>query len=230
MAAPAPVINPEYPARRHYQQEGVAAEYDRRRFTSWFGRNSDRREKLALRRAMAHLPDGSTVLELACGTGRMTEVATAAGFRIVGLDISQAMLRGAVQRIGGEPYLMGFVRGQSESMPLRDGSVDAVMSYRFLPHLPEPTRRTVFREIHRVTRRFAVLQYSTTRSLLFWLRRARETITGKRKRRGMTHRAILRELRQAGFREIATVAALAGIGESHVVVVERVAPEPAPSP
>ncbi len=157
----------DYTARHHYQEPEASQNYDRRRFSTLYGRAVDRLEKRALRRALRTLPPGSVVLELACGTGRMTEVAIRMGYRVLGLDISRGMLDNAVQRVGADPHLIGLVRGQSETIPLETGSVDAVMVCRFLPRLDSAARPQVFREIHRVSRRYAVLQFSSARSVLF---------------------------------------------------------------
>ena len=211
---------PSYRASRHYQQAEVADDYDRRRFATRWGRGVDRLEKRALQRAYALLPAGSVVFELACGTGRMTEVTSRQGFTTAGLDISFAMLRNAQRRLAGHAGLLGFVRGQSESLPIRDRSVDAVMTYRFLPHLKAEDRDRVYREIRRVTRRYAVLQFSTTRSVLFWLRRVRDRWKGKPRRNGISHGDFVREIRRVGFSEKAAFFALPGVAETCVALVE----------
>jgi ubiquinone/menaquinone biosynthesis C-methylase UbiE len=216
-----PAASSDYSARHHYQQPQVAQSYDRERFTSVWGKGADRLEKRALRRALRLVPPGSVVLELACGTGRMTEVAIRLGYRVVGLDISKGMLSNAVRRVGGEPHLVGLVRGESESIPLRAQCVDAVMTYRFLHHLDPAARRRVYGEIRRVSRRYAVLQFSTTRSVLFWIRQWRDRRRGKETRIALPHARFIQELEAAGFRERKTTFAFPGIAETYVTLLER---------
>jgi SAM-dependent methyltransferase len=47
------------------------------------------------------LPEGSTVLDIGCGTGRHTVGLAQAGFRVTGVDISEAMLQKARERAEG---------------------------------------------------------------------------------------------------------------------------------
>ena len=213
--------HPDYSARHHYQQAEVHQVYDQRRFTSLWGKGVDRLEKRALRRAMRGLPPDALVLELACGTGRMTEATVGMGFRVLGLDISFGMLRNALRKVGRNSRLVGLVRSQAESLPVPDGAVDAVMTYRFLHHLGTSDRQRVYSEMRRVSRRYAVLQFSTTRSLLFWLRQWRDRWKGKEPRIGLPHRQFIRELETAGFRERTTAWALPGLAETYVTLFER---------
>lgn len=219
----------DYTARHHYQEPEASQNYDRRRFSTLYGRAVDRLEKRALRRALRTLPPGSVVLELACGTGRMTEVAIRMGYRVLGLDISRGMLDNAVQRVGADPHLIGLVRGQSETIPLETGSVDAVMVCRFLPRLDSAARPQVFREIHRVSRRYAVLQFSSARSVLFnwrvwWARRR-----GKEPRITAPKAQLIQELRDAGFQERLTAYVLPGVAQTYVTVLERSDPPASPA-
>jgi ubiquinone/menaquinone biosynthesis C-methylase UbiE len=213
--------HPDYPARHHYQRPESSENYDRRRFSSVYGAFVDRLEKRALRRMLRHLPSEAVVLELACGTGRMTQVATTMGLRVVGLDISRGMLDNAVRRVGGDPHLMGWIRGESETLPLASGSVDAVMSCRFLPRLNAEGRSQVFREIHRVSRRYAVLQFSTAWSVLFRFRVWWAVRHGKTPRFTAPRSQILAELEAAGFRERRTAFVLPGVAQTYVTLLER---------
>src|ERR1700752_3611843 len=52
---------------------------------------------------MAARQYGDPVLELGCGTGRITLAIAEAGYRIVGLDISERMLERALEKRGAMP-------------------------------------------------------------------------------------------------------------------------------
>jgi demethylmenaquinone methyltransferase/2-methoxy-6-polyprenyl-1,4-benzoquinol methylase len=65
---------------------------------------------------------GDRLLDVACGTGDIAEMAQARGAEVIGLDFAVEMLRGARQR--GIPA--GFVQGDAGRMPLPDASVQAV--------------------------------------------------------------------------------------------------------
>ena len=66
------------------------------------------------------LPPGSRVLDLACGTGDLCRVLTAAGYRAVGVDRSAGMLASART---GSP----LVRGDALDLPVPDGGVDGLV-------------------------------------------------------------------------------------------------------
>lgn len=74
---------------------------------------------------------GLTVLDAGCGTGRYAAMLTAAGAaRVIALDRSPSMLRAAAPR-------SRLVRADFVRLPLRDGSVDLVVSGLALPDAPQ---------------------------------------------------------------------------------------------
>lgn len=78
------------------------------------------------------LRPGALVLDAGCGTGRHATYFAGRGFRTVGVDVTQAMLRRAQATPGA-----AFVRGDLEALPLRSRSVDAAVCSLALCHLPE---------------------------------------------------------------------------------------------
>ncbi|MET9951288.1 class I SAM-dependent methyltransferase [Streptomyces sp. NPDC006339] len=78
------------------------------------------------------LPPGTrTVLDLACGTGLVTERLARTGLAVYGADAAHAMLRTAVGRVPGR-----VVRADARRLPLPDGSVDAVTAVWLLHLVP----------------------------------------------------------------------------------------------
>lgn len=75
---------------------------------------------------MALLPGGGgTVLDLGCGTGRLLERLRRGYDRVIGIDISEDMLRAATaRRTDG----IGLILGDFQRMPLADGCCDAVLA------------------------------------------------------------------------------------------------------
>lgn len=65
------------------------------------------------------LPHGSTVLDLACGTGDFCKGLAGAGLRSVGMDLSYGMLAAARTEVP-------LVQGDALRLPVPDGSVDGV--------------------------------------------------------------------------------------------------------
>jgi demethylmenaquinone methyltransferase / 2-methoxy-6-polyprenyl-1,4-benzoquinol methylase len=67
------------------------------------------------------LPAGAVVLDLACGTGALGDMAHRAGYRVVGADISAGMLAGRAERGTA-------VQCDASSLPFATASFDGVVS------------------------------------------------------------------------------------------------------
>lgn len=87
-----------------------------------------------------------TLLDIGCGTGRVTQVLAQRANRTIGLDIAQGMLSYAAQRYPGICWLAG----DAEALPLQSNSVDCVFSSMALQWCEEPGR--VLQELQRVLR------------------------------------------------------------------------------
>src|SRR5688572_2033948 len=94
------------------------------------------------------VPKGGLVLDAPCGTGVLADFLRGQGFRVLGADISPAMLEVARER----GPVVGHVRADLERPPLRARSVDAVVSARFLMHLPDELRPRVLRALASLAR------------------------------------------------------------------------------
>ncbi len=68
------------------------------------------------------LGPGDRLVDIACGTGDLSELARERGARVVGMDFAREMLRGADRR----GIDAGFVQADVASLPLDDGSVTAI--------------------------------------------------------------------------------------------------------
>jgi arsenite methyltransferase len=103
----------------------------------------------------AQIRKGDTVLDLGSGAGNDCFVARAlAGKtgRILGLDFSDAMLEKARQNVGKLGFTnVEFIRGDIESMPIPDNTVDVVVSNCVLNLVPD--KKKAFSEIHRVLKK-----------------------------------------------------------------------------
>lgn len=87
---------------------------------------------------------GDTVLDLACGTGDLAELAAARGARVLGVDFARKMLLGA-QRRGIRAQL---VQADAGALPLTDGCVTAAACGFSLRNFE--SLAPVFRELARV--------------------------------------------------------------------------------
>jgi ubiquinone/menaquinone biosynthesis C-methylase UbiE len=87
--------------------------------------------------ATGYRPTGQErVLELGCGAGRMTWAIADRTGRVVGVDISEGMLKLARTHLSGRGDV-SLVRTDGSSLaPFRSGSVDLVISNAVFQHLP----------------------------------------------------------------------------------------------
>ncbi|BBY05858.1 methyltransferase domain-containing protein [Mycobacterium noviomagense] len=86
-----------------------------------------------------NIPQGGIVLDVGCGPGNVTASlahATGPGGLALGVDVSEPMLARAVQAQAGPQ--VGFMRADAQRLPLRDETVDAVVSIAVLMLIPDP--------------------------------------------------------------------------------------------
>ncbi|MFF9909829.1 class I SAM-dependent methyltransferase [Streptomyces sp. NPDC013457] len=95
-------------------------------------------------------PGARTLLDLACGTGLVTERLTRPDLRVYGADAASGMARRAVRRVPG-----GIVLADARRLPFPDASVDAVSAV-WLLHLV-PFTAAIVAEAARVLRPGGVL-------------------------------------------------------------------------
>jgi SAM-dependent methyltransferase len=99
----------------------------------------------------AGLPRG-LVADVGCGPGRDTAELRTRGLRVVGLDLSDAMLRA-----GGLP---GVAQADMRALPLRDGSLDGIWCQAALLHIPHGYAQRVLSEFARTVRPGGLLHIS----------------------------------------------------------------------
>ncbi|MCK5116388.1 MAG: methyltransferase domain-containing protein [Candidatus Aegiribacteria sp.] len=102
--------------------------------------NTNRVEKIIS--DLAEKTDGGNLLDIGCGTGFVIDIAKKYFDRVVGIDLTQAML----DEINPAENVTVYI-GDSEDMQFDDESFDVCTAYSFLHHLPdfEPTVNEVFR-------------------------------------------------------------------------------------
>jgi ubiquinone/menaquinone biosynthesis C-methylase UbiE len=150
-------------AKVRYQDENVAASYDEVRFTRPIGRVIDALEKRAFRRALRHvrgiMPQPS-VLDIPCGTGRITELLLAQGLTVLGGDISEPMIEIARGKLAPLGHQIAFRRLDVDNLDLPDRSFDVITCIRLLNHLMPRERARALHEMSRVSRRFVIANVS----------------------------------------------------------------------
>ncbi len=155
--------------------DAIAPRYDLVNRTMTFG--LDVRWRKQSLRALG-LPPGSTVLDLACGTGDFLRLLRTGGYRAVGMDLSWGML--AANRTG-----MPLAQADGADLPVATGAVDGITCGYALRNFTELA--AVFHEFGRIVRpggRISLLEVSEPdRGLLraghrIWFRRVVPLIGG----------------------------------------------------
>lgn len=123
----------------------LAPAYDASRFENSYGRFIDARERALLRKWLP--PNATRVLELGCGTGRLS------GFATIATDASKASLALAHKR----QTATRFAAADAEHLPLPSAAFDAVFAFHLLMHLETTAIHNIFGEAARVLRPGGVL-------------------------------------------------------------------------
>jgi ubiquinone/menaquinone biosynthesis C-methylase UbiE len=143
----------------HWRRPDVAQMYDSGRFDNLKGRLYRWREERAIELALRRFRRGSTVLDAACGTGRITALLQRNGFRATGCDVSLAMMAVAHRRLTSLGYQVPLVESSVEHLPYPDRSFDAATCVGLLMHLDADVRVRALRELARVSRGPLLVQY-----------------------------------------------------------------------
>jgi ubiquinone/menaquinone biosynthesis C-methylase UbiE len=109
------------------------------------------RQALAAAR-LAGCPEGGALLDVPCGFGRHAIPLARAGYRVVGVDRSSALLDEARRRAGGERALE-LVHADYRELPFADASFDAAVNlFTSLGYLGDEQDTRALAEIGRVLR------------------------------------------------------------------------------
>jgi ubiquinone/menaquinone biosynthesis C-methylase UbiE len=125
---------------------------------------------------LAGCREGGDVLDVPCGFGRHAVPLARAGYRVVGVDRSEALLAEARRRAGEGRPRAEFVRADYRDLPQKDESFDAAVNlFTSLGYLGDEEDVGVLAEIRRVLRPGGRLVIETThRDLL--VRDARDQV------------------------------------------------------
>lgn len=90
------------------------------------------------------LPEGARVVELGCGGGTTETRALASRFRLTGVDLSDAQLARARERVPGAEY----IHADLTTVEFAAQTVDAVASFYVFNHVPRELLAPLFERIH----------------------------------------------------------------------------------
>ena len=116
----------------------LAHQYDADRFDNTYGDYIDHQERKILSRLLIN--PNEIVLDLACGTGRLSKFAT------YGIDASSNMIEVARNKFPNKIFLVGV----ADKIDLKDSSVDTIICFHFFMHLNQSKFDLVLKECHRI--------------------------------------------------------------------------------
>jgi SAM-dependent methyltransferase len=115
-------------------------------------RDAEAQEQALAAARLSGCPDGGDLVDVPCGFGRHAVPLARAGYRVVAVDRSQALLDEAHRRAGGERWPK-LVRADYRDLPLPDESFDAALNlFSSLGYLGDEDDTRVLGEIRRVLR------------------------------------------------------------------------------
>lgn len=208
----------------HYQEVEVAERYDRERFSRWTGRLFDSLEKHNVALATAGFPKNGTILDLPCGTGRLAEVLLKAGHRVVGVDISPAMLEVARKKLKayGDRFSTQVVDVLSLPADTRP-QYDAALCARVLMHFPLADQIRFLKGVAQLTKGPVVITQSLSTPYHRTRRRLKRMIGNPPSAMYPITNAELRQLLAgAGLKEVRRWRPSRLVTEEVIVLAERV--------
>ena len=127
----------------------------------------ERREVRCIQKSLQFVKPGGKVLDLPCGTGRLTPILAAAGFQVTAADASPHMLALAERRWKDQPGGMfpaaapvAFHVQEVMQTSYNDGQFDGVVCNRLFHHFNEPeTRFAALCELRRICRGTVVVSF-----------------------------------------------------------------------
>lgn len=167
-----------YPAKTAYQSEQAAETYDRRRFKNLKGKWLDAREKRIIGGLLKFLPEGSQILDLASGTGRIAEFLLSSGYKVCGADISSQMLKVAKERLSNFGESIELHQADAERLPFEEKQFDSATCFRLFGHIPPEIRVKILWELKRITKGPFIVAYYLSEPIANAKRKIRKFITG----------------------------------------------------
>jgi ubiquinone/menaquinone biosynthesis C-methylase UbiE len=133
--------------RPFYEKE--AKEYDHSRYGGCYGQLFRKLHHETLVHLVRPHAFGRT-LDVAAGTGHVTLLLASMGFDVTALDLTEAMIRLAQNKLNEQNLHANFSIGSVLELPFPDESFDLVVSTRFLHLWPYDQQKSVLAEMTRV--------------------------------------------------------------------------------
>jgi len=214
----------EYKAKKAYQDKQVVKSYNYIRFKSLKGKITNWLELRLIDRALKYakvLPP-ARILDVPCGTGRLSLHLLKRGYSVTGVDISKEMVRYIKKRLKKEGiYNKIIVKVEdAEKLSFPDNSFDAGVSLRLLGHTPPKNRLKILQELNRVCSKCLILTYYSKNCVQNILRKKRR-IKSNILWYPVTISEIDLELKKLDLKKEKVYHLVRGLSETMIVVVRK---------
>jgi ubiquinone/menaquinone biosynthesis C-methylase UbiE len=217
--------NPEWNHNVGWQSQKVATRYDRERFIKLGGRVFDALEKRAISKLLdviAQRQPVRRVLDVACGTGRISELLVQRGYQVTCGDISNEMLAVAQERLNRlGAHQAEFVTIDVYQTGYEDSSYDCVTCIRLFQHLTTEQRTNALAELGRVSKRYVIVNVMYTSLYYGFVRRLRLALGRYAPRYTASKQQIENELKHAGLRIVKSIFTQPGFNGNLVLLLEK---------
>ena len=96
------------------------------------------------------LARGRRVLDVACGEGYGSALLATSALSVTGIDLSDEAVRHASACYGGAHTNLRFLQASAAALPMDDHSVDLIVSFETIEHLPQSLQAPMIAEFARV--------------------------------------------------------------------------------
>lgn len=174
-SAPLPIAN-------NYKHKFNSDEKAKRYSTRHINSKKGARERSCIKKALSDVKKNALILDLPCGTGRLSYYLADLGFNIVGADYSTFMLHYAKQSALNSSKTITFEQQDITAIQHADNTFSAAVCNRLFHHYPTAElRRNALRELARVTDGPIVVSFFNSYSLSAFLTKIKNIVRNKKK-------------------------------------------------
>jgi SAM-dependent methyltransferase len=154
-------VDTKYKAKHHYQDTDVAETYDFTRQGSIKGGIFNLLQLRRIGKALNFVMEGSKVLDMPCGTGRVTEKIAQHPhrFEVYGGDISEEMMEVARRKLSPYDNVVGIRYIDGEGIDYADDEFECVTCIKLMPLIPPSVRVNILKELARISCMFVIVSY-----------------------------------------------------------------------
>lgn len=207
----------------YYKNKDIAEKYDEQRFSSFSGRLFNGLEKHCIAKLIRFLKKKysiKSILDIPCGTGRITELAAKERLTVSGADISEEMIKVAQKRLSGFENVTYQIT-DIKNMAYPDNYFDCVICIRLFHHLDFNDRVAILKELTRVTKSYVIMNISFSSPWYRLRRRLKRMIGQHHSLTAVANKDLMRDLKECGLLEVKRKFVLPVISEDLILVLRK---------